>query len=206
MGTIVASAVYFGTAWWLLGTITSICDTSKLPEGSPWTCPSDAVFFSASIIWGVVGPLRMFGPKSIYSSLNYYFLVGMLLPFAVWLLARTFPRKKWIKLINFPVLLGSTSMMPPAHAVNYTSWFVVGIFFNYYVYNKYKSWWGRYVYVLSAGLDAGTAFMAVLAFLTLNNYDIYSVDWWGGVDDDYCPLAKCPTAGSYVPDGCPAIQ
>ncbi|CAL9082221.1 unnamed protein product, partial [Musa acuminata var. zebrina] len=41
VGTIVASAVYFGTAWWLLGTITSICDTSKLPEGSPWTCPSD---------------------------------------------------------------------------------------------------------------------------------------------------------------------
>ncbi|CAL9064310.1 oligopeptide transporter 5-like [Musa acuminata AAA Group] len=206
VGTVVASAVYFGTAWWLLGTVTAICDTNNLPEGSPWTCPNDAVFYSASIIWGVVGPLRMFGPKSIYSSLNYYFLVGMLLPFAVWLLARTFPRKKWIKLINFPVLLGSTSMMPPAHAVNYTSWFVVGIFFNYYVYNKYKSWWGRYVYVLSAGLDAGTAFMAVLAFLTLNNYDIYSVDWWGGVDDDYCPLAKCPTAGSYVPDGCPAIQ
>ncbi|URD76114.1 OPT oligopeptide transporter protein [Musa troglodytarum] len=72
VGTVVASAVYFGTAWWLLGTITSICDTSKLPEGSPWTCPSDAVFFSASIIWGVVGPLRMFGPESIYSSLNYF--------------------------------------------------------------------------------------------------------------------------------------
>ncbi|CAD5191172.1 unnamed protein product [Musa acuminata subsp. malaccensis] len=206
VGTIVASAVYFGTAWWLLGTITSICDTSKLPEGSPWTCPSDAVFFSASIIWGVVGPLRMFGPKSIYLSLNYYFLAGALAPFFVWLLSLLFPHKKWIKLINFPVLLGATAMMPPAHAVNYTSWFVVGIIFNYYVYNKYKSWWGRYTYVLSAGLDAGTAFMAVLAFLSLNNYDVYSVAWWGGDNDDHCPLSRCPTAGSYVPEGCPSFQ
>lgn len=206
MGTVVASAVYFGTAWWLLGTITSICDTSKLPEGSPWTCPGDAVFFSASIIWGVVGPLRMFGPESIYSSLNYFFLAGALAPFFVWLLSRFFPQKNWIKLINFPVLLGATAMMPPAHAVNYTSWFVVGIIFNYYVYNKYKSWWGRYTYVLSAGLDAGTAFMAVLAFFTLNNYNIYSVAWWGGDADDHCPLAQCPTAGSYVPEGCPSFQ
>ncbi|CAD5191174.1 unnamed protein product [Musa acuminata subsp. malaccensis] len=206
VGTVVASAVYFGTAWWLLGTITSICDTSKLPEGSPWTCPSDAVFFSASIIWGVVGPLRMFGPESIYSSLNYFFLAGALAPFFVWLLSRFFPQKKWIKLINFPVLLGATAMMPPAHAVNYTSWFVVGIIFNYYVYNKYKNWWGRYTYVLSAGLDAGTAFMAVLAFFALNNYNIYSVAWWGGDADDHCPLAQCPTAGSYVPEGCPSFR
>ncbi|MED6219800.1 oligopeptide transporter [Stylosanthes scabra] len=50
VGTIVASSVYFGTARWLLTTVENICDESMLPEGSPWTCPKDNVFYSASII------------------------------------------------------------------------------------------------------------------------------------------------------------
>lgn len=67
VGTILASSDYFGTAWWLVTTITDICQPAKLPEGSPWTCPGDDVFCNASITWGVVGPLRMFGRLGLYS-------------------------------------------------------------------------------------------------------------------------------------------
>ncbi|KAK6133045.1 hypothetical protein DH2020_033200 [Rehmannia glutinosa] len=63
VGTVVASSVYFSTSWWLLTTVEHICDTSLLPDGSPWTCPGDDVFYNASIIWGVIGPLRMVQKK-----------------------------------------------------------------------------------------------------------------------------------------------
>ncbi|WOK95240.1 hypothetical protein Cni_G03947 [Canna indica] len=203
-GTLIANVTYFGTAWWLLESIPNICEPDKLPEGSPWTCPGDDVFYSASIIWGVVGPKRMFGPGSIYSTLNYYFLLGFVLPVIVWIFSRQFPDKKWIPLINFPVILGATGNMPPAKAVNLNSWLIVA-FANYWVFKRNRQWWGRYAYVLSAAMDAGTGFLGVIIFFSISNYDIYSINWWGGNADDYCPLAVCPTtAGAYAHEGCPA--
>lgn len=205
VGTVVASSVYFGTSWWLLTSIEHICDVSMLPDGSPWTCPGDDVFYNASIIWGVVGPLRMFTKQGVYPEINWFFLVGFLAPFPVWFLSRKFPNQKWIGLINMPIILGATGSMPPARAVNYIMWGAVGIFFNYFIYRKYKGWWARHNYVLSAALDAGVAFMAVLLYFTLQNKDVNGPEWWGLTADDHCPLASCPTAPGVVAEGCPVI-
>ncbi|OIW16405.1 hypothetical protein TanjilG_19121 [Lupinus angustifolius] len=205
VGTIVASSMYFGTAWWLLTSIENICDETLLPEGSPWTCPGDVVFYNASIIWGVVGPQRMFTKEGVYPELNWFFLVGLLAPLPVWLLARKFPNHKWIELINMPIIFGGAGGIPPARAVNYIMWGIVGIFFNFYVYKKFKTWWARHTYILSAGLDAGIAFTGVLLYFTLQNYNVYGPKWWGLEADDHCPLAKCPTAPGVVAPGCPIL-
>ncbi|XP_022932316.1 oligopeptide transporter 1-like [Cucurbita moschata] len=205
VGTIVSSSVYFSTAWWLLTSVDNICDLSLLPEGSPWTCPGDDVFYNASIIWGVVGPLRMFTKYGVYGAMNWFFLVGLLAPVPVWLLARQFPNKKWITLINMPIIIGATGGMPPARSVNYITWGVVGMFFNFYVYKRYKGWWARHNYILSAALDAGVAFMGIVVYFTLQSKDIIGPDWWGLANDDHCSLAKCPTAPGVVAKGCPVL-
>ncbi|KAI8557437.1 hypothetical protein RHMOL_Rhmol04G0011000 [Rhododendron molle] len=205
VGTVVASSVYFSTAWWLLTSVEHICDPSLLPDGSPWTCPGDEVFYNASIIWGVVGPLRMFTKYGNYGSMNWFFLIGFLAPFPVWLLSQKFPEKKWIRLIHFPILLGATSAMPPARAVSYISWGAVGILFNVYIYRKHKLWWGRHTYILSAAMDAGLAFMGVIIFFALQSKDIIGPEWWGLDVDDHCPLAKCPTAPGIQVKGCPVF-
>ncbi|KAH0453735.1 hypothetical protein IEQ34_018059 [Dendrobium chrysotoxum] len=204
-GTIISSAITFGTAWFLLSTVENICDVDELPTGSPWTCPNDAVFYNASIIWGLVGPIRMFGKLGLYSSLNYFFIIGFLLPIPFWWLSKAFPEKKWLKHIHIPLLLSGAGGIPPAHTVNYIMWGIVGIFFNYYIYNKYKEWWARHTYVMSAALDAGIAFMGILIFFALQSYNISGIDWWGA-GSDYCPLASCPTAPGVVVKGCPSIQ
>ncbi|KAM0941683.1 putative oligopeptide transporter, OPT superfamily [Dioscorea sansibarensis] len=206
VGTIVTSSVYFGTSWWLLESIPNICNVALLPESSPWTCPGSDVFYYASIIWGVLGPLRMFGKLGLYSKMNYFFLIGALAPVPVWLLSRKFPEKKWIKLINMPILIGATANMPPSRSVNYITWFVVGFIFNVVIYKKYKGWWTRHNYVLSAAMDAGVAFMAILLFFSLQNYNIYGAEWWGNASNDHCPYASCPTAPGVVADGCPVFH
>ncbi|KAL6200628.1 hypothetical protein ACLB2K_030409 [Fragaria x ananassa] len=204
-GTVVASSVYFATSWWLLHSIENICNVSLLPEGSPWTCPGDDVFYNASIIWGVVGPLRMFTKKGIYPELNWFFLIGLIAPVPIWFFVKKFPNQKWIRLINMPIILGATGYMPPARSVNYITWLAVGIFFNFYVYRKFKGWWARHNYILSAALDAGVAFTGVLLYFTLQSKDIFGPDWWGLLADDHCPLAACPTAPGVVAKGCPVL-
>ncbi|XVF70922.1 hypothetical protein PTKIN_Ptkin11bG0200900 [Pterospermum kingtungense] len=205
VGTIVASTCYFATAWWLLSSVEHICDPALLPKGSPWTCPGDDVFYNASIIWGVIGPLRMFAKLGNYAQMNWFFLIGLLAPVPVWWLSRKFPEKKWIKLIHMPMILGATVNMPPAKAVHYICWGTVGIFFNWYVYNKHKQWWAKHTYILSAALDAGIAFMGVLIYFTLQSHDIIGAAWWGLEASDHCPLAHCPTAPGIMVDGCPVL-
>ncbi|AET00815.2 oligopeptide transporter OPT family protein [Medicago truncatula] len=205
VGTLVSSSVCFSTAWWLLTTIPHICDKSMLPDGSPWTCPGDEVFYNASIIWGIVGPKRMFTKDGIYPGMNWFFLIGLLAPVPVWFLARKYPNHKWIELINMPLIIGGASGIPPARSINYISWGVVGIFFNFYVYKNFKAWWARHTYILSAALDAGVAFMAVLLYFALQSYDIIGPAWWGLKSDDQCPLVNCPTAPGIKAKGCPVF-
>lgn len=161
----------------------------------------DRVFFDASVIWGLVGPRRIFGDLGEYGNVNWFFAGGAIAPLLVWIASKIFPKQKWIALIHMPVMLGATAIMPPATAVNFTSWLVVAFLFGFVLYRYKPDWWGRCNYVLSGGLDAGTAFMTILLFLTLQSKRI-GVDWWGN-NVEGCPLAACPTAKGVVVDGCP---
>ncbi|KAL3504980.1 hypothetical protein ACH5RR_034821 [Cinchona calisaya] len=204
LGTIIAGTVNLGVAWWLLHTVEDICHQDK-QSNSPWTCPNDRVFFDASVIWGLVSPKRIFGPLGNYSALNWFFLGGLLGPVAVWLLHKQFPKQTWIPLINLPVLLGATASMPPATALNYNSWILVGTIFNFFVFRYRKKWWQRYNYILSAALDAGVAFMAVLLYFSVGMEE-RSISWWGNNDPEHCDLATCPTAKGISVDGCPTFH
>ncbi|XP_024538119.1 oligopeptide transporter 7 [Selaginella moellendorffii] len=201
IGTVVAALVNLGTAWWLLTSVDNICHTDKLPQGSPWTCPSDRVFFSASVIWGLIGPNRIFGSLGHYQAINWFFLVGAVAPLLVWLAAKAFPRQRWIRYVNMPILIGATGNMPPATSVNYTSWFVVGFIFNYLIFKHRKQWWTRYNYVLSAAMDAGLAFMGIFLYFATRE-DRIELAWWGQ-DVDNCPLASCPAAKGARSSDCP---
>ncbi|KAK7829367.1 oligopeptide transporter 6, partial [Quercus suber] len=180
--------VYTGTAWWLMETIPHLCDTSMLPKDSPWTCPMDHVFFDASVIWDSLDLV-----ESLETLANMEISIAIA-PLLVWLAHKAFPKQNWIRLIHMPVLLGATSMMPPASALDHcwVSLWICGVQIQ-------PDMWKRYNYVLSGGLDAGTAFMTVLLFLALGATQI---QWWGN-NGEGCPLATCPTAKGIAVDGCP---
>lgn len=203
VGTLVASVVNLGVAWWMLESIQDICDIEGDHPNSPWTCPKYRVTFDSSVIWGLIGPRRLFGPGGMYRNLVWLFLIGAVLPVPVWALSKIFPNKKWIPLINIPVISYGFAGMPPATPTNIASWLVTGTIFNYFVFNYHKRWWQKYNYVLSAALDAGTAFMGVLLFFALQNAG-HDLKWWG-TEVDHCPLASCPTAPGIKAKGCPVF-
>ncbi|XP_059073909.1 oligopeptide transporter 5 [Cryptomeria japonica] len=195
-GTAIASTVYYLTSWWLLDTVPHIC-TQK---NSNFTCPGDRVFYNASVIWGVVGPRRMFGNLGLYEKQNWFFLAGAVAPLIHWLLRKKFPNVKLLQYIHMPILIGATGNMPPTRSVNFVMWGLVGFIFNYIIFNRYKKWWVRHNYILSAGMDAGVAFLAILAYFSLQYENIGingtgQADWWGSNVNypDYCLVAACPT-------------
>ncbi|KAF9110360.1 hypothetical protein BGX27_006455 [Mortierella sp. AM989] len=188
MGTSIAGLVNLLTANWLLKTRPDIC-TSKDKD---FQCPNAEVFYSASVIWGVIAPERMFGPTSMYNAVNYFFILGFLLPIPFYYLKKVYPNS-WLEYIHLPVVLAATGNMPPARPYHYFNWFVVGFIFQYYARRYHPQWHLRFTYVLSAAFDTGAAFMGLVCFAIFTSRDANMVEWWG--TKNLCPLQGAP----YIP-------
>ncbi|KAI0915805.1 hypothetical protein AcW1_003694 [Taiwanofungus camphoratus] len=181
VATVIAGTVQLGVQAWMFTNIPDIC-SPKQQNG--FICPSTEVFGTASIIWGVIGPARQFSKGQIYYGLIFFFLIGAVLPLVGWLISLRWPNSI-IKYINFPVILSGTGAIPPASAVNYVPWTIVGFIFNYVIRRRNFAWWTKYNYVLSAGLDAGVAISVIVIFFclqyprrgTIGAHTIQA--WWG---------------------------
>ncbi|KAI0419524.1 OPT family small oligopeptide transporter [Xylaria grammica] len=163
---------------WALGSIPEIC-TDHQP-GS-YTCPGGRVFFTASIIWGAIGPARIFSGKALYASLQWFWLAGALTPVITWFLARRYP-KSIARYINMPLVFGGSGWIPPATAYTYLCWGSVGFFFNYLIKRRFNGWWLRYNYATSAALDCGLVISTILIFFTLYLTSANAPQWYGNYD------------------------
>ncbi|OBZ83705.1 Oligopeptide transporter 3 [Choanephora cucurbitarum] len=186
-GTALGGLVNLATATWLMDTVADICT----PAGYPFTCPSARTFYSASIIWGTIGPQRMFGSESIYNPMLWFFLIGAVLPIPFWYLSRRYPNK-WYKYIHIPLIFNSTGMMPPAVPLNFSMWFATGFVFMWYVHKYHRDWWVKYNYITSAAFDSGVAIAGIIIF-GVSMGSGWQADWWGNGDPngtlDHCDLA-----------------
>lgn len=54
--------------------------------------------------------------------------------------------------------------IPPACAVNFVPWTIIGFIFQYSIRRRHFAFWAKYNYVLSAALDSGTAVGVLLVF------------------------------------------
>lgn len=58
-------------------------------------------------------------------------------------------------LTSVPLILGGTGNIPPATAVNFVPWAIVGFIFQYVIRRHHFSWWAKYncashVYILGS--------------------------------------------------------
>ena len=106
---------------WSTVNVSGLCSQNQ-PDH--FTCPGATIFYTSSIIWGVIGPQRVFAPGSIYSGLLWFFLLGALLPIPIFIWARKHP-KHWLGKIHVPLIFGGPLAIPPATPMNYISWGIV---------------------------------------------------------------------------------
>ncbi|PLW16069.1 hypothetical protein PCANC_15352 [Puccinia coronata f. sp. avenae] len=79
-----------------------IADKRELLDGTvsdpsgQWTGRKSEIFYSASVIWGLIGPLKFFSGK--YRVLFWGFPIGALLPIIPWIMSRNNPKSAWRQL------------------------------------------------------------------------------------------------------------
>lgn len=148
---------------WALGTIPNICSDD---QPNHYTCPNAGVFYTASVIWGVIGPARAFGAGALYSAMQYYWLMGAILPIITYYAAKRWPSSP-VRYIHWPVIFSGNGLIPPATVYIYLCWGTVGIIFNGILKRRFKGWWGKYNYITSAGLDTGLYISTLVIFFAL---------------------------------------
>lgn len=114
---------------WMFANIPDMC--SKHQEHM-FTCPSTNTFASAAVIWGGIGPERLFSMGKLYYPITLFFVGGLLAPIPFYYLAKRYPTSIW-RYVNIPVMLSGVSVMPPASGINFSSWIALGAFFQYFM-------------------------------------------------------------------------
>lgn len=192
IATIVGCLTQVAVLNWMFTHIPNICTPEAI---NGFNCPLARVHFNGSILWGVVGPHRFFGPGAIYRPLIWAFLLGALLPILVWLLGRRHRNSAWRR-VNLPIVFGSLSWIPPATGLNFSVWALVCFLFNSVIKRKAFAWWSKYTMTLSAALDSGMAFslLAVFFGFVYPGWDwIQGFSWWGTeVYKQGCDWKACP--------------
>jgi OPT family oligopeptide transporter len=161
IATILGALTQAGVTIWMLGNIDGICETD---QADSFTCPNGRTVYSSSVIWGLVGPRRLYSAGKIYSSLLHFFWIGLLAPFVTYFLYRWTKNRFW-KLINWPLIFVGTYNVPPgmlqalvsnlgkasdanvhdiATGINYSSWALVNFIFNHFIRRRFFAWWTKY--------------------------------------------------------------
>jgi hypothetical protein len=125
---------------WQIDNIKGLCE---LDQPQKFSCLSSVhTLFTSSILWGTLGPERMYGSKGIYNATLYGFLIGAFLPIPIYLLAKwKYPRLRHVYASSY--LMGGICWAP--HNLTHifpALW--IGYLFNVIIKKRYLQWWGSF--------------------------------------------------------------
>ncbi|CZR56581.1 related to sexual differentiation process protein isp4 [Phialocephala subalpina] len=196
IATIVSSLVCTGVLNFQMNQIEGVCTTTQKDH---YTCPGINQFFTAAVLWGTIGPKKVFGKGGQYSALLVGFPLGLVLPFVVYWFQRKFPRQSWLRQVHVvAIMYGAITWAP--YNVSYT-WPAVPIAWLSMIYFKrrFLPFWSKYNYVLSAAFSSAIAIAAIIIFFGLQ-WTETSVDWWGN-DVSYQGCEGTPCLRFTLPEG-----
>ena len=199
--TILGALTQCGVTLWMLGNVSGICTENQTDS---FSCPNGRTVFSSSVVWGAIGPGRLYSAGKIYSSLLHFFWIGAVTPVITWLIYKR-TNIDFFKWINWPLIFVGTYNVPPATGINYSSWALVNWIFNRLIFRKYFPWWTKYNYVLAAALDTGLAISGIVIFFCITYPGGVFPDWWGNTvwqntaDGLGTPWKSLPDKGFFGP-------
>jgi len=131
-----------------------------------WTGQRVETFWGSGLIYGALGPARMFAPSGRYGFVYYGFLIGAILPIIIWALSKTTTRFPWSQ-VNISVIAGGMTAFPNGYSMGILSGLICCLVFRFYVFRYHKGWWQKYALILASALDTGAAFTGLIIFLFL---------------------------------------
>jgi len=155
--------------------ITGIKDYCDLNNKQKFYCYGTRDFYNSSILWGVIGPRKVF--SGLYPVLPYCFLIGL----GAGLLCVAYKKLVPIRYSLYfepTIFLGAFQNWAPSNLSYYTGGLYLGYAMMHYVRRKYEAWWQKYNYLLGSGIDAGIAFSSIIIYFAVQ-YHEKNIDWWG---------------------------
>ncbi|CCE62650.1 hypothetical protein TPHA_0C05020 [Tetrapisispora phaffii CBS 4417] len=180
--------VNLGVLNWSISNIKGFCTRT---QSAKFTCPDAQTYYNASVVWGALGPKKIF--NEVYPILRWCWLIGALIGlfFGIW---RRFGSKYYPNWFN-PVLFvgGMSNLSPPYGLMYFIPGIVVNWFSQYYMKRNHLRLWSKYNYILDSGFTSGLVLSAIIIFFAVQFKDT-ELSWWGnnvpynGVDANTIPL------------------
>ncbi|KAJ5902554.1 OPT oligopeptide transporter [Penicillium taxi] len=196
IATIVAAFVSIGVNAWALHNIPNICEST---QASGFNCESITTFFTSSVIWGAIGPKRLFAAGQRYNTTLYGFVIGLVVPIPFYLTSKYFPRSG-ARYVYSPLLFYGMMNFAPYNLTYVIAPLIVGFVFNYYIKRHYLAWWEKYAYVLTSSFGAAIAISGIIIFFAVQYHEV-DISWWGnnvpfaGCDNSGCARLPIPATG-----------
>ncbi|KAG0202946.1 hypothetical protein BGX28_004699 [Mortierella sp. GBA30] len=165
-GTLVGAIFNYFTMIVIIDSQRAALNGTKPDPNGLWTGQRVQTYWGSGLIYGALGPARMFAFDGKYWFIYIGFLIGLFAPVIPWLLSKKFPSIKWSSL-NFAVVAQGMGAFPNGYSMGIFSTLVTALVFQFYLFRYHKGWWKRYVFILSAALDTGAAFTGLIMFLFL---------------------------------------
>ncbi|KAK3814143.1 MAG: OPT oligopeptide transporter protein-domain-containing protein [Benniella sp.] len=203
-GTVVGGIFNYFTMIAIINSRRSFLDGTAQDPNGLWTGVVTDTFWGSALIYGALGPRRMFDPKGEYGFVFYGFLVGAIVPVILWGLSKKFPNIPWSK-FNISLVAAGMGGFPNGYIVGILPGLITCIIFQFYIARYHKHWWSKYTYILSAALDTGAALTGLFIFLFLGGglspkLVVHVPSWWGnhhapdGTNAPYLRVNRCGAA------------
>lgn len=85
--------------------IKNVC-TSAAPMR--FLCPGPNTFFTASVLWGTIGPIKVFGKDGQYKWLLLGFPAGIFVVVLFWALRRKWPNSQALRQVHVVAAIGGS--------------------------------------------------------------------------------------------------
>ncbi|OLN98074.1 Oligopeptide transporter 2-like protein 2 [Colletotrichum chlorophyti] len=151
------------------------------PQGQ-WTGQEFKSYNTAGIQYALVGPKKLFA-SSFFKPVLYGFPAGAVAPIIIWLLHKKFPRARF-DLWNSTIFFASAATFHGNLSTGPFTTFLVGTFFNFYLYRYRRRFWNKWAYISGAALDTGFNANLLFIFIFLGTTGAVMINWWGNNADN----------------------
>ncbi|RDW75850.1 putative opt oligopeptide transporter [Coleophoma crateriformis] len=188
IATLVSTLVCTGVLNFQMNQIDGVC-TAHQPNH--FTCPGINTFFTASVLWGTIGPHKVFGKGGQYTALLVGFPFGLALPFVFYFAQKKYPTWRWLRQVHPVILMYGGICWSPYNLAYVWPAVPIGWYAMVYMKKRYVGFWSKYNYVLSASWSSAIAIAGIIIFFSLQ-WTSKSVSWAGndivakGCEGDPC--------------------
>ncbi|KAG0317734.1 hypothetical protein BGZ99_006120 [Dissophora globulifera] len=204
-GAIIGGVFNYFTMIVIINSRRSYLDGTEQDPNGLWTGVSADTFWGSALIYGALGPKRMFSSQGNYGFVFYGLVIGAVIPVMQWGLSKRFPHVAWSK-FNISIIAGGMTAFPNGYVVGVLPSIIVCVVFQFYLFRYHKGWWSKYTFILSAALDTGAAFTGLFIFLFLGGgispkLSVSVPSWWAnyytpeGDNAPYLMVDRCGAAG-----------